>query len=571
MNSIKQLETLKDILTNRCEIYKDRVAFLEKDKITRKFVEIKYIKVKEDSFALGTVLIKDLNLKDKKIALIGENSYKWYITYMSTVCGVGVIVPFDRELPANEVENLMKRSESDCIIYSSREKEKIESIKDNLSDNVIYIEMDKEKSDDISLSFNELLKKGYEYLDKEDNTYEDIEIDPEKFCTLLYTSGTTAEPKGVMLCHKNFVSNIKFCEVGMPPVKDLRYFSILPMHHTYEFMINYLNTISKGCSVIISEGIKYFLKDIKETSPHILVVVPLIIEKFDRQINKTLKQEGIENKVKIISKIVNTISKVGIDFRRIIFKKIIDNFGGRLKYIFCGGAPISKEIVEKMQSYGFVFMQGYGLTETAPLVVCQTPQNTVAGTVGKPIIGVEVRIDLDEGQKEGEIIIKGPNVMLGYYKNEEETNKVLKKGWFYTGDIGHFDNMGNLVISGRSKNVIVTQNGKKIFPEELEFLINQIPLVGESMVYGKIDKEDKNDVTLTARVTLDEEYISDTYGSSRPSDEEIYNIIWNDIKEINRSLVTYKAVKNLEIKKEDFEKTASLKIKRQVELKRNRM
>lgn len=566
MENLKKLETLKDILTNRCEVYKDRVAFLEKDKITRKFKEIKYIQIKEDAFAFGTALLKDLKLKDKKVAVIGENSYKWYLTYMSVTCGIGVIVPFDKELPANEVENLMKCSEADCIVYSTRQKEKIESIMPNLSKNVIYIEMDKSQNDDISYSFDELLKNGYEYIEKGDTNYIDSEIVPEKFCSLIFTSGTTANPKLVMLCHKNLVTNIYACEVAMPPMKDLRYFSILPMHHTYEFMINYLNTTAKGCSVAIGEGLKYFLKDIQETKPHVLVVVPLIVERFNRQIEKSIKRQGKENKIDRVSKFANAMSIIGIDIRRSIFKQIIDNFGGRLKYIFCGGAPLSADLVKKMQSYGFVFVQGYGLTEAAPLVCTALPNDQAPGTVGKPIPNTEVRIDLDEGQVEGEIIVKGPNVMLGYYKDEEETNKTLKKGWLYTGDIGHFDQKGHLVISGRSKNVIVTKNGKKIFPEELEFLVNQTPLVNESMVYGKVDENDKTEVILAVRVTLDEEYIQDTYGAQRPNDEEIYNMIWNDIKKINASLVSYKSIKILEIKDDDFIKTTTLKIKRNEEL-----
>lgn len=567
MVKIKELKTLKDIITNRCDVYSDRIAFLEKDKITRKFKEITYAKLKEDVIALGTVFLKDLDLANKKVAVIGENSYKWYVTYMATICGVGIIVPLDKELPVNEVENLMKRSDADCIVYSSRQKEKIESLKSKLNKNVRFIEMDKGQSDNISYSYDQLLKQGYKYIAKKDSTYLDRDIDQDKFSALIFTSGTTSAPKGVMLCHRNFVSNIKACELGMPPVKDLRYFSILPMHHTYEFMINYLNTIAKGCSVVICEGLKYFIKDMEATKPHVIVVVPLIVEKVSRQIDKEIEKRGKQNQIQTISKIFNGLSKIGLDFRRSIFKNIIDEFGGRLKYIFCGGAPLSVDLIKRMQSCGFVFVQGYGLTETAPLTATGTPKDQATGTVGKPIPGIEVRIDLEEGQTEGEIIIKGPNVMLGYFKDEEETNKVLRKGWLYTGDIGHFDSKGNLVISGRSKNVIVTQNGKKIFPEELEFLINQTPLVSESLVYGKKDRKNKNELILTARVTLDEDYIQDTYGAQRPSDEELYNMIWQDIKDVNHSLVSYKSIKILEIKKQDFVKTTTLKIKRDDELK----
>ena len=486
---------------------------------------------------------------------------------MATVCGIGIVVPLDKELPVNEVENLMQRSCAECIVYSSREKEKIESLKPKLNKDVIFIEMDKEKSDDISYAYDEILKKGYEYLDKKDSTYLDKELDPNKFVALIFTSGTTAKPKGVMLCHRNFVSNIKSCEKRMPASIDARYFSILPIHHTYEFMINYLNPISKGSSVVICEGLKFFMKDMQATHPDVIVVVPLIVEKVIRTMEKEIIKQGKQKQIEHVAKVANAFSKIGIDFRRKIFKEVINNFGGKLKYIFCGGAPLSLEMIKKVKSFGFVFVQGYGLTEAAPLVATASPKEQAPGTVGKPIPGCEVRIDLEENQSEGEIIVKGPNVMLGYYKNEEETQKVLKKGWLYTGDIGHFDNKGNLIISGRSKNVIVTQNGKKIFPEELEFLIDQTALVNESLVYGKPSKEQKNELILTARVTLDKEYIQDTYGAQRPSDEQLYNMIWQDIKNINHTLVSYKSIKLLEIKKEDFVKTTTLKIKRAEELK----
>ena len=227
-----------------------------------------------------------------------------------------------------------------------------------------------------------------------------------------------------------------------------------------------------------------------------------------------------------------------------------------------------------MESYGFYFYQGYGVTEASPLIAGTAFDNRVAGTVGKPVHGVEVRIDLsaneDENSNVGEIIAKGDNTMMGYYKDEEETKKALRKGWFYTGDVGYFDLQGNLVISGRSKNVIVTSNGKNIFPEEIEFEINKIPLVEESMAYGKKDPKHKNELIVAVKVTLDEDYIEETYRNNRPSDEEIYKQIWEGIKAINRTMVSYKAVKELEIKKDKFVKTTTMKIKRFVELNKDK-
>ncbi|MCX8074257.1 MAG: AMP-binding protein [Clostridia bacterium] len=570
MSKVERLETLKDILTVRCKMYKDRIAFLEKDIKTREYKEIKYDRVVEDIYAFGTALTEKLNVINKRVAVIGENSYKWFVTYMATVCGAGIIVPLDKELPANEILNLIERSKTEVLVYSSKKKELIESLREKLPSNFIYIEMDKEASDETSYSFDMLVEEGKELIDTGNTRYIDMKVDKDEFRILLFTSGTTAKSKGVMLCHRNLTANIYSCAFLLPDIKDLRFFSVLPMHHTYEFMITYLNSIAGGASIAICEGLKYVVKNMQETKPSVVVAVPILVENINKKLKKAIKETGKEKLVNSLSKVATGLNKFGIDIRRIIFKKIQDNFGGNLKYFFCGAAPIDDKIVKEIESYGFNFVQGYGLTETSPLATATDPQHNAIGTVGKAVEGVEVRIDLNEGDSSGEIMIKGQNVMLGYYENEEETNNVLKKGWFYTGDLGYFDKNGNLIISGRIKNMIVTKNGKKIFPEEIEFLINRIPIISESMVYGYESADDDTDITVAAKVTLDEEYISETYGSIRPSDEEIHKIIWEEIKKINRELVSYKAVKKLEIKKDEFEKTTTLKIKRFAEMQKNK-
>lgn len=568
-NKIEKMNSLKDIINIKCDIYKDKIAFLDKEG-TKEYKSITYKKVKEDVNALGTMMIKKLGLKDEKIAVIGENSYKWYATYMAVVCGVGVIVPLDKELPSTEILNLIKRSGAKAICYSTRRKDKIEEIMKDLPYDMTYIEMGKEKSDKKVYSFDELIEKGKSIIAKGDNFYEKIEIDEEKFSVLLFTSGTTDKAKGVMLNHKNLTSNIYSCNIIVPTFYKYTSLSILPLHHTYEFTLDYLFMTSVGATVGICEGLKYVTKNMQEVKPDFILAVPALIEKMYQKIEKKIKETGKENLIKALANIALGFNKLGLDFRRNLFKKVHQTLGGNLKYIFCGAAPLEPELITKMESLGFNFLQGYGLTETSPLSAGTTMKFDAHGTVGKAVEGTEIRIDLSENEDEnsnvGEIIIKGPNVMMGYYKDEEETKKALRKGWFYTGDMGYFDLRGNLVITGRSKNVIVTQNGKKIFPEEIETLINKIDFVNESMVYGK--KEKNNELIVTARVTLNEEYIEEKYKNSiRPSDEEIYNLIWNQIKKINRSLVQYKAVKNLEIKNEDFIKTTTMKIKRFEELK----
>lgn len=574
MEEIRVMNSIKDILNIKCEQFKDKVAFLEKDDKLKKFIPMTYGKLKEEINGLGTVMLKKLKLSDKKIAVIGENSIKWYQTYMAVACGVGVIVPLDKELPENEILNLLNRAECKAIVYSSRKKEMIENIKDKLPKDMVFIEMGKEKSDKISYSYNELVKEGCNLVDTGEDEYINLEIDREKFSILLFTSGTTAEAKGVMLSHKNICANIYSAYNIVPMFGKYTCLSILPMHHTYEMTLSYLLMTSLGGTIAICEGLKYVSKNIKEIKPDFLVVVPALIEVLSKKIDKRVKEQGKENVVKFIGKFAGGLNKIGIDIRKSVFKEIHESFGGNLKYIFCGAAPLDKDLAKKMERYGFTFLQGYGLTECSPLIAGNTLKDREPGTVGKAVYGDDIRIDLsgnnDENSNIGEIMVKGDNIFLGYYKDEKETKKVLKKGWFYTGDIGYFDLRGNLVVTGRSKNVIVTSNGKKIFPEELENLLNKINLVEESMVYGKKAKENSNELIVTARVTLNEEYIEETYASTRPTNEEIYNMIWEEIKKINRMMVPYKAIKKLEIKDEQFIKTTTMKIKRFEEIKGNK-
>ncbi|MEG0873464.1 MAG: AMP-binding protein [Clostridia bacterium] len=575
MEEIKEMDSLKDIINIKCDKFASRTAFLEKDGIHKEFQKITYAKLKEDVNAMGTVMLKNLDLKDKKVAVIGENSYKWFVTYMAVTCGVGTIVPLDKELPQNEILNLLKRSESSAIVYSSRRKDLVEGIKEQLPKDMLFIEMGKQETDGISFSYNKLIAQGMELVGTGVTEYIDTKIDREEFRILLFTSGTTAAAKGAMLNHKNICANTVACITLLPGMGDYTTLSVLPMHHTYEFSLTFIYCLTTGGTVGICEGLKYVSKNIQEVKPDCLFVVPALIEKVYQKIEKGIKDSGKEVLINTMKGITTGLSKIGINIKRKVFKEIYTKLGGNLKYIFCGAAPIDRDIVKKLEGLGLVFMQGYGLTETSPLVSVTPENDRVAGSVGKAVNGVEIRIDLsgneDENSNVGEIMVKGENVFMGYYKMQEETKKSLKKGWFYTGDLGYFDIRGNLIISGRNKNVIVTSNGKNIFPEEIENMINRIPMVSESMVYGMLDDKNKQDLIVAAKVTLNEEYIEEVYLSNRPKDKEIYDIIWAEIKKINKSMVPYKAVKKLEVKKDDFIKTTTMKIKRFEELKKDKM
>lgn len=556
-----EITTLKDLVVKKYEKYSNRVVMLEKSKITKQYEEITYAKLRADIIAMSTALVKDYKLVDEKIAVIGENSYKWFVAYMAVNTGSGIVVPMDKELPSNEIENLLKRSRAKCIIYSTKKKEIVEAIKGNLPKDMIYIEMDKDKSDDNSLAYDDVLHAGEKRIKKGDKSYFDIVVNPEEFKILMFTSGTTATSKGVMLCHRNIVSNLTSAIEVFPITEKDRLFSVLPIHHIYEIVTTYIYGTACGSSIAICEGIKYISKNIKETKPTVLVCVPLLVEHICKKIDKVLEETGKTKLVKGLIKTTNIMSKIGINVKKTVFKQIHESLGGRIKYILVAAAPVRKETIENIEGYGYIVLQGYGLTETAPLVSATRIKTRVSGTVGQAT-NCEVRINLEEGMQEGEIMVKGENVMLGYYEDEAATKEVLKKGWFYTGDVGYFDDGGNLRLTGRCKSVIVTPNGKNIYPEEIENMINNIPFVGESLVYGL---EEDGDTTISATVILNKEYLKEKYGDKIPEKQSLYDIIWKEIKNINSKMVNYKAVKKLNIKDNDFIKTTTMKIKRFLE------
>ncbi len=572
MEELKDLQSLKDIINIRFEKFLDKVAFIEKEPNRKEFEKITYKQVRDKINGLGTYMLNDLNLKGEKIAVLGENSSRWYMSYMAIACGVGIVVPLDKGLPENEILNLLKRCGAKAIIYSSRRSEVIQAIKKDLPEDMVYIDMNKAESDDVSLSFDRIAEKGLDEINAGDLSYINMPIDNKEFSILLFTSGTSDKSKGVMLSHKNLCANIYSCSCVVPTFGNYTCFSILPLHHTYEFTLDYLFMTAAGGTIGICQGLKYFNKDIKIIKPDFVLAVPAFIERINKAIEKSIKETGKESTINFVKKMANGFSKFGLDFRRKIFAKVHEQFGGNLKYLFCGAAPLEAELVTKMEGYGFKFLQGYGLTETSPLVAGTTLTLHAPGTVGKAVEGVDIRIDLSENENEnsniGQIIVKGDNVMLGYYNDPQATKKALKNGWFYTGDLGYFDLRGNLVITGREKNVIVTSNGKNIFPEELESLINKVPLVGESMVYGKKRNNSDKDVIVALRITLDKEQMEEKFGKNMPSDAEIYGIISEEIKRINRMMSPYKAIKELEIKKDDFIKTTTMKIKRKEEIEK---
>ncbi|MBR3672900.1 MAG: AMP-binding protein [Clostridia bacterium] len=568
---ITNYKTVKEIFQNSTTKYADNTFILEKFNSKEPFKEIKYSEFRSDVISLGTALNDYLKIKDTRVVIIGENTYHWYVSYMAMLCGSGIAVPVDKELPENEIINVINRSKATAVIYSTKKKEVIHKIIDSKATKVKYfIQMNSDDElKDGKVGLNYLIKQGNILLNNGNNSYMDIQIDPNEFKVLIFTSGTTSNSKGVMLCNRNLAENINAVSAYVKLYPNDRLMSVLPLHHTYESTIGYLLPFANGASISVCQGLRYIVSDLQETKPTALLTVPLLVENLYKKINANIKKSKKDGLVNSMIHITNALKSVNIDIKRKVFNEIYENLGGNLRIIVSAAAPIDKKIGKWVEDIGITFLQGYGLTETAPIAALTPEYKTKVGSAGKPVICADIKIDNPNENGEGEILIKSETLMLGYYEDEEATKEVMEGEYFHSGDIGYLDDEGYLFITGRCKNVIVTQNGKNIYPEEIELMLGNIPEIKESMVYGKQDAEKKNDkeLIITAKVIPNYEEIEKNHGKGL-TDEQVYDIIWEKIKEVNRQLTSYKAIKKLEIKKDEFEKTTTMKIKRYVEIKK---
>jgi len=565
-------KTIKEVFLKSQEKFADRTFILEKFNPKEAFKEITFKEFGDDVIALGTALVNKYNLKDERIVIIGETTYNWYLSYMAILCGVGIAVPVDKELPPNEIQNVIERSRATAVIYSAKKKEAIKKVEDDLPRVKYFIQMySDEKLVGRTVGFNTILNEGKEMIKAGDDSFAKIEIDPEEFKVLLFTSGTTSNSKGVMLCNRNLAENINSVSAYVNLTENDRLFSVLPIHHTYESTIGFLIPLAKGSSIAVCQGLKYIVPNLKETKPTALLAVPLLIESLYKKINATIEKSGKAGLVNSMIHVTNALKSVGVDIKKKVFAEIHENLGGNLKYVVSAAAPIDAKVGKWLQDIGIIFLQGYGLTETAPIAALTPEFDTKVGTAGKAVTCAELKIDNPNENGEGEILIKSETLMLGYYEDQEATDEVIKideegDRWFHSGDVGYLDNEGFLYITGRCKNVIVTQNGKNIYPEEIELLLGNISEIKECMVYGK-EVEGQKELVVSVKVIPNYENIEEKHGKDL-NEEQIYNIIWEKIKEVNHSLTSYKAIKNLEIKKDEFVKTTTMKIKRHAELQK---
>lgn len=552
----EEITNFKDMINRSEAIFKTRIAFKLKDEKGNIYNKT-YEDVKKDIASLGTSLIEK-GLLNKRIAVIGKNSYKWAISYLAASI-VGVVVPIDKELHSNDVINFMNVSESEGILGDSKNlKQIIENIDKLKNKNISFINFDEENQDDKFSSFRIELEKGKKLIEDGNTKFDEIKINPDELRILLFTSGTTGNAKGVCLSQRNICSNI-LSTYGIVKVKrsDL-FFSILPLHHTYECTLGFLLPLYSGASICYCDGLRHISKNMLEYHPSVILCVPLLLENMYKKIMKSMKTSLPK---KYTEDIENPIDKLPFYLKKIVKNKVKNTLGGRLRVFIVGAASVNPEIANTFDKLGLNSLQGYGLTECSPLVAGNTDFYKRNDSAGLPIPSVEYKIYNPNEEGVGEIIVKGPNVMLGYYNMPEETTKVLKDGWFHTGDLGKIDDDGFLYITGRCKSVIITKNGKNIYPEEIESYLNDSPLISEALVLG-VQKENDDDTYVNAQIFPNIEAITEYLKGTVPTKEEIKKIISDVVSGVNSKIPNYKHIKNFAIRDKEFEKTTTQKIKR---------
>lgn len=558
---VREIRDLRDMLNQSEKLYADRPAFEVKTKSGEHY-EISYKRYCEEIKALGTALV-DMGLKDEKIAVGGDNCYEWCLSYMATVTGVGVIVPVDKELLFDDINQILNVSDVKLFFCDKKIARKLNERKDELKKDLTIVMMHTQKEEGV-LHIDDLVEKGKDLLKSGDTRFLDAEIDPNAMCSLLFTSGTTGMSKGVMLCHRNFCYEVMAAMGIIKIYPEDCGISMLPLHHTYESTIILFFAAYCGAKVTFCEGFKYVLKNMKEFSPSVFVAVPLLLETVHRRLMKAIKAKPHgETLFKIGKVVVKAASKVGIDLKKVFFKEIIDTFGGSMRLIICGAAPINPQILKDFEAFGIQIIFGYGLTECAPLAMLNHDRLHLAESVGEIIPGSEAKILNPDESGVGEICVRGDMVMLGYYQNPEETAKVIdEEGWFHTGDLGYVDKKGCYYISGRCKNVIVTSNGKNIYPEELEYHLGTDIRVGESLVLADTNK--KGETIVAARIFPNFEELKERYGKDEKdfTDEELHDIFKEVVDSINAKLPPFKAIVDFKIRRTEFVKTTTSKIMR---------
>lgn len=563
----RPITDLKHMLNTSVELYGDNVAFRQRFEKDKPFREITYKEALEAINGLGTALIAH-GLKNKRIAVIGENCYQWATSYLAAVCGTGIVVPLDKELSSEELKQLVIEAEVSAVLFTKKYEKMFREMKASADTGIeVLVNLNAPSENDGVLSWEELIEEGKKLIAGGDRSFIDAEIYADEMSVLLFTSGTTGIAKGVMLSHRNICEDL----MSAPTILNVNtwdiFFSVLPLHHTYECTCGFLMPLYKGASIAYCEGLKYIVKNLAEVQPTMLLAVPLIFENLYNNIMKNVRKQGKEKLVRKVLAVNKVTKKVGIDLNKLLLKDILKVFGGRMRVLISGGAAIDPAILEFFNDLGFISVQGYGLTECAPMAALnpdgrKTMRNS---SVGHLLPGMEVKIEDKNDEGIGEICLKGANVMMGYYNMPEETAKVIQDGWFHTGDLGYVDDDDFIYITGRKKNVIITANGKNVFPEELEYYLGRSVMVSESMVWAQEDSSGQ-DTVIVATIKPDMEEVEGAIGKEASEDPaQVEKLLWAEVDKINESLPLFKKIKKITVRREEFEKTTGKKIKRFVE------
>ncbi len=538
--------TLKKMLGTSVEKFADRPVFHEK--IDGAWRMRTYREYGEDVNALGTELLAR-GFGGKRVIVTGVNCYAWVVTYMAVICGIGVIVPVDKEIPAEELANIAQVSEASLVIYGPKSAEKVEAV-DPAIERYSFAKLD------------ELIRSGKRRMAEGDRSYLDAIIDPDVMSALIFTSGTTGVSKGVMLSHHNLCFDIYearqmlYCDE-----KDVC-LSVLPLHHVYECTVGFLAQLWSGSSVAFSEGVRYISRNMQEVHPTIVLCVPLLLETLYHKLWLNIRKNGLEGKVRAMIKATNAIpgERARMLAKKSVFRAIHKNFGGRLRIMASGGASVDPEILRGLRDLGLLAIQGYGLTECSPIAAVNrdTYYRDSSAGLAMPNVLLDIYDVQDDGT--GEIRLRGDNVMLGYYNMPELTEEVKRDGWFYTGDLGYLDADGFLHITGRKKNVIVTANGKNVFPEELETYLCRNPFVAEAVVVGVMN-EKKKDLDVVALIYPSRAHFEEIYGKTY-TDEQVNAELTRAVDAVNATVQSYKRMVRFVVVAEEFPKNTSRKIKR---------
>lgn len=559
---VTEITDIKDMLNKTRKLYENNPAY--KVKIGEgEYFTISHGEVRDMVNYLGTALI-DLGLKGKRIAVIGENRYEWCLAYLSVVCGVGVVVPLDKALPSNELESLIERSDVEAIFYSDKYEDILKEIKISQNNKLKHlISMDALSHAEGIYSQKELIETGKKLVEDGNLEYINAEIDPEKMSVMLFTSGTTSKSKVVALCHRNLASNLMDVTSVLNVNADDRVLSFLPLHHVFECMAGMLLSLMVGSQVSFCDGIRYILKNLNEYKITFTSFVPAIYENMYKNILKNLEQTG---KLEIVKQLEEKYKDASMEEKKAVFKDIHAIFGGEVRLFISGAAALDPDVENAFRRWGINLCQGYGLTETSPVIGTETFDEFKVGSIGRPLPHIEAKlVDVNE-EGMGELVVKGPNVMLGYYDDEDATKEAMKDGWFYTGDLAKIDEEGYIFLCGRKKSVIVLKNGKNIFPEEMEALVNKIEGIKESFIYGKQrnSSDDEEDVKIYVKIVYDKDVMKEAYKVE--TYEQIYDVLLEKIKDVNKKMPGYKAIRGMLLTEEPLIKTTTNKIKRKENL-----